>query len=671
MALQSQAARHTQQQQQHALAWMLGAPVLLVLLALAVVEPNVRQVRSQLARLGEQSRHLRMLATVAEHTQAIVMITDRDDRILWTNDAFTRLTGWTLDEAVGQPPAALIHHPQIGAETLAALRDAVSSGRSARVECLNRTRDGKDLWLDCDLQPVHDAGGVLLGFVSVNHDSTDRRLLQEQLHASARTDALTQLPNRAVVIERLRRAVAHAARHPRYGFAVLFMDFDRFKQVNDTLGHGAGDELLRQIAARLEHALRPGDAVGRVDSQLQLAARLGGDEFVVVLEGVGDAATVCQIADRLLLSLQRPYQLGAHSVQSAASIGIVLGGQGTVRGLAVAPAGPARAEAVDAEAEAVLRDADTAMYEAKRSRRGGWVLFDPAMQESVVHTLRTEQDLKRALERSELFVVYQPVVHLPGGALSGVEALVRWRHPVRGLVSPVEFVGVAEECGLINAIGDFVLRAACRQFAHWQQTLGAAAPPMLAVNLSSAQLREPGLVPEVKWVLEEAGMRPAQLQLEVTESLAAQGRQVQATLRALKALGVTLALDDFGTGYSSLACLDQLPVDTVKIDRSFVANAQDVEYRRVLIEATVRVARTLGMSTVAEGIETPEQSAHMALLGCNMGQGYHFGRPLDGEELATWVRARAPVAGGAPADATPPRERAMQETDTASPALSD
>jgi diguanylate cyclase (GGDEF)-like protein/PAS domain S-box-containing protein len=636
-----------------ALVWVGGALALLLALAGFAVEPGARAVQRHLRRLGDQAHHLHMLALVAERTQAIVMITDTSDRLLWANDAFTRLTGWPRDEALGRKPGELLHPPDAatgptGAQ-FAAIGQAVAQGNGVRAECLNRTRDGRDLWLDCDLQALRDDSGALLGFVSVNHDITDRRVLQEQLHRNARTDALTRLPNRAVVMDRLKRAVAHARRHPRYGFAVLFMDFDRFKQVNDTLGHGAGDELLRQIAGRLEATLRPGDAVARVDSMLQMAARLGGDEFVVVLEGVADVETVCQIAQRLLAALEEPYRLlGQHAVQSSASIGIVVGGAD--RGDTGREPLADEADDIAAEAEAVLRDADTAMYEAKRTRKGSWVLFDRTMQERVVRALRTEQDLRRALAHDELSVVYQPVVSLGTGAVAGVEALVRWAHPQRGNVPPSEFIPVAEESGLIEAVGAYVLRAACEDFARWHQALGEQAPPLLAVNLSSAQLRLPGLVADVQRVLAETGVAPASLQLEITESLAAQGEQVQATLRALKRLGVKLALDDFGTGYSSLACLDQLPVDTVKIDRSFVANAQQVEYRRVLIEATIRVARTLGMATVAEGIESPGQARQMAELACDMGQGYLYSRPLVAGDLAEWLRQRAACAGGSAAE---------------------
>jgi diguanylate cyclase (GGDEF)-like protein/PAS domain S-box-containing protein len=594
----------------------------LVVVALLSVEPLASMLQRESQRQARERDELRRLALVATRTDNLVVVTDARRRIEWVNEAFTRITGWAASEVVGRSPGRLLHGPHNEAEIEGRLRVAIAAGEGVRAELCNQRRDGSELWLDADIQPLRDAGGTLCGFVTIGTDITERRALQERLHHSARTDQLTGLPNRAVVLERVRRAIEHAERYPGYGFAVLFMDFDRFKQVNDTLGHAAGDELLRQGAQRIEDTLRPGDAVARVASELNTAARLGGDEFVVVLEGVHGDEEARTVALRLLDELSRPYQLGGHVVQSGASIGIVI------------------VDEAGRSADEVLRDADTAMYEAKRAGRGRCVVFDGSMHERVVRALQIEQDLRRALRENELFVVYQPVVELGSEDLIGVEALVRWRHPTHGIVPPVQFIGVAEEAGLIDAIGQQVLQMACRQFARWRGRLGARAPRELAVNLSRAQLKLPGLVPEVKWVLEQNDMQPHELQFEITESLAAQDERVQATLRELKTLGVRLALDDFGTGYSSLACLHQLPVDTVKIDRSFVTYAETLDYHRVLIEATIRVAQTLGMQTVAEGIETVGQAALMERLHCDRGQGWLFGKPLAADDLEAWIAAR-------------------------------
>ncbi|MBA4178283.1 MAG: hypothetical protein C0505_17255 [Leptothrix sp. (in: Bacteria)] len=758
--LRTAASERTLRVQQDVRWSLAGMLALLVLLVLVVVEPTARSVKRHARRQREQAAELQRLALVAEHTTALVLITDAEDRVVWANSAFERGTGWSLADALGKQPAELLAHPQADTAAQERLRQAVQEAHGLRLESLHRTHDGRDLWLDVDLRPLHEAGQPLAGFVRVCSDTTARvqqqaklkvlwaalpvgvavlgpegrivdanreaermlglsmaqlqgvavadprwrclradgsdypsaelpavrtlatglplhnetmgvqvpsgevrwllvntqpqlggsgqvcgavacfsditesRELQQRLHVSARTDELTRLPNRAVVMERLQQAVAHARRHEGYGFAVLFMDFDRFKQVNDTLGHGAGDELLRQVAQRLTFVLRPGDAVARLESSM--AARLGGDEFVVVLDGVSEAARAGVIAQRLLEELSEPYVLENTPVRSSASIGVVV----------CADRQRLLADGASDEvmAEEVLRNADTAMYEAKRAGRARWVMFDDSMHERVVRLLEVETDLRRALKEDELFVVYQPVVTLSDRQMAGVEALVRWQHPLRGLVPPVEFIPVAEESGLIDALGAFVLETACRQFVQWQRHLGALAPRQLALNLSRAQLKRVSLVDDVRAVLQACGMAANQLQLEVTESLAAQDERVLATLRELKALGVRLALDDFGTGYSSLACLHQMPVDTVKIDRSFVKHAETVEYHRVLIEATIRVARTMGMSTVAEGIETEGQALLMLTLTCDDGQGYLFSRPLAADELEHWARSQAPLA---------------------------
>ena len=604
------------------------------------------------ARVQQQAK----LRTLWAALPVGVMVVGPDGEVIEANREAERMQGRPLGELQGLSLADAERHvvradgSPYPANELPAMR-TLANGKPLHNQTVGvPMAEGGWRWLLVNTQAQCDAAGGVTGAVVCFSDITESRALQDRLRVNSRTDALTRLPNRAVVMERLQSAVEHARRNPGYGFAVLFMDFDRFKQVNDTLGHGAGDELLRQIAQRLQRALRPGDAVARLQQEdaaadgegdgegaglaPSLAARLGGDEFVVVLDGVSDVERVSAVAQRLLADLGEPYMLEHTPVQSSVSIGVVLCADLQRHG--------GDAAAAEAVAEDVLRNADTAMYEAKRAGRARWVLFDDSMHERVVRALEVEADLRRALKDSELFVVYQPVVELGTRRLSGVEALVRWRHPQRGLVPPADFITIAEESGLIDALGSFVLETACRQFMQWRQHLGRAAPQQLAVNMSRAQLQRSGLVDEVRALLLANAMAPALLQLEVTESLAAQDDRVQATLRELKALGVRLALDDFGTGYSSLACLHQMPVDTVKVDRSFVQHAETVEYHRVLIEATIRVARTMGMTTVAEGIETEGQAELMRTLTCDRGQGYLFSRPLPAAELEAWALAQAP-----------------------------
>ncbi|MEN9629510.1 MAG: hypothetical protein RJA10_2737, partial [Pseudomonadota bacterium] len=742
-------AQSRQQQADDVRAARVGAGITAALwlgLGLGVVAPALRALQGQARRLAHQARESERLAQVAEHTGNLVVITDRERRLVWANEAFTRLTGYELHEVLGRSPGQLLQSDRTDPATVARVREALDAGSPIRVELSNRSRDGRDYWVDADIQPLRDHRGELTGFIAVETviteqvaqrlradalldvlptavvvygqqgtvlqanqaaqaligarpgdasdalmsrrpldddlellvpaelpaqralnvgqgergqllgvddgdggrrwllasteplrdaggqpdgavacfvDMTERRRLLDQMRDSARTDPLTRMPNRSAVLERVQHAIDHRRRHPEYGFAVLFLDVDRFKQVNDTLGHSAGDELLRQVAGRLHEALRPGDAVARAGSDVCTAARIGGDEFVIVLEGIRQPDDAGHVADRLLSDLSKPYRLGSNPVQVSVSIGIV-----------------GAAQASD-DAGTVLRDGDTAMYEAKRAGRGRWMLFDPTMRERVRSALELEGELRRALARDELSVVYQPVVDLANDELLGVEALPRWHHPVQGEIPPGQFIELAEECGLSDAIGELVLQKACAQFALWQQHWGERAPRLLTVNLSRAQLKQPGLVPEVVAVLQDSGVRPEQLQLEVTERFAAQDAQVQAMLGSLKRTGIRLALDDFGTGYLSLSCLHQLPVDTVKIDRSFVGHAHDVEYQRVLIQATTRVAKTLGMTTVAEGIETRDQADLMAQLQCDRGQGSLYGRPMSAPDLDRWIERQA------------------------------
>lgn len=467
---------------------------------------------------------------------------------------------------------------------------------------------------------VHMAGVVM--------DVQAQKVMEHQLRTAARTDGLTQLPNRTVMLDAIAGAIARRREQAGYHFAVLFLDFDRFKQVNDTLGHTAGDSLLRQIAQRLHEGLRPGDSLVQASDFSHIAARIGGDEFVVLLDDLRGDLDAEVVADRLIDRLAIPYLIDTHKVISTVSIGIVTSGHATE------------------DAEGVMRDADIAMYEAKRGGRARYVVFDPSMRQQVTASAALESDLRQALERNELFVVYQPLVSMVDGAFTGAEALLRWRHPERGMVSPVEFIPVAEACGLIGVLGQFVLQTACRAFAAMPFGSQGGHTPTLAVNLSRAQLLQAAMVSDVQDALRANGLLPTQLILEVTESLAAQDAVVLATLHGIRALGVALSLDDFGTGYSSLSCLHELPVNFVKVDRSFVSRAQDSAYHRVLIEATIRMAKTLELGTVAEGIETQGQADLMAQLGCDKGQGYLYGKPMEDAALVAWVLARQGLLAG-------------------------
>ncbi len=599
---------------------------------MAGVHLDIDRAKRAEAEIGEaRTRAERALSELRAYQtaldkHAIVAVTDPSGTIKQANDRFCQVSQYSRDELIGQTHHVVNSgtHPR---QFWADMWRHIANGRSWRGEVCNRARDGSLYWVDTTIVPVQDGQGKVLEHVAIRTEITQRKQLEEQLRSAALTDGLTQLPNRVSMLEKLHGAVLRARRLHDYRFAVLFMDFDRFKLVNDSLGHDVGDELLRQIALRLRLALREGDALSRADhDSTHTAARIGGDEFVILLDGIRGVEDAELVARRLLLVLSQPYQIGSHEVHSSASIGVVA--SDTNRG----------------DADALLRDADTAMYEAKRAGRGRYVLFDATMHERVARTLDMENDMRRALQNDEFFVAYQPIVDLPTGRLRGVEALARWRHPERGLVPPLEFIPIAEETGLITALGARVLSQACDQFMRWRAELGAAAPGSVSVNLSRAQLCQADLVEMVQHELLRSGMQPQWLRLEVTESLAMQDASALAVLHRLKALGVSLALDDFGTGYSSLACLHEIPVDVVKIDRSFVSQLAQRNHRRVLIQATVLVARALGIQTVAEGVETPEQARLLDELGCSMAQGFLFGRPMSPEEFARWECPRLEAA---------------------------
>lgn len=455
----------------------------------------------------------------------------------------------------------------------------------------------------------------------IHLDITERKHLEQALSEAALTDSLTGLPNRSAFQAQLARCNVRAKLNPAYRYALLFMDFDRFKQVNDSMGHESGDELLRQIAGRLRNALRPSDDLARLGIGEHTAARLGGDEFVALLEALRRPEDAIAVAQRLLEAMALPYELSGHEVRSSVSIGIVT------------------SDRADRDPEAMLRDADIAMYEAKRRGRGRYVVFSSDMHERVQSAMNLEADMRQALKTDgEIFVVYQPIVEMNTGRVCGVEALARWIHPLSGAIPPVEFIPLAEETGLISELGEYVLATACRDAVAWQCELGDIAPTTVSVNLSRAQIGRGNLTDKVSEILAETGLPAHALRLEITESLAVQDAQMIATLHGLRALGVSLSLDDFGTGYSSLASLDQLPLDAIKIDRSFVQQMVGSRYQIALIEAILKVAKSLNLDVVAEGVETEEQAQALRNIGCELAQGWLFGRPVTASGLKDRLR---------------------------------
>jgi diguanylate cyclase (GGDEF)-like protein len=424
-----------------------------------------------------------------------------------------------------------------------------------------------------------------------------------------RADPLTGLPNRLLFMERLNDLIARSRAAAAFEFAVFFLDVDRFKIINDSLGHVAGDELLTGVSRRLEQSLRSTDTVARFAGECTLA-RLGGDEFTVLLSGVRTVVDARMIAERLVAAVSRPFELQGREVVVTVSVGVVM------------------ADARYQRAEDMVRDADTAMYSAKDRGKGRCEIFDTSMLAAAQERLVIEQDLRRAIEREEFRLHYQPIVTLSDQRLSGFEALVRWQHPGRGLVPPDGFIPIAEETGLIVPIGLWVLREACRQMRAWDGEFPECADLIVNVNLSARQCLHPTLVTDVARVLTETGLDPQRLKLEITESLVLEGSdEVIGIMKALRGLGVQLGLDDFGMGYSALSYLQQLPVQTLKIDRSFVSgiqNAGNVE----IVRAILSLASGLSMNVTAEGVETADQAARLKDLSCEFGQGYYFDRPL-------------------------------------------
>lgn len=560
--------------------------------------------------MAQAQQQLRLQGAAMATAANAIFITDRAGRIQWVNEAFTRMSGFTETEARGQTPRLL----KSGRQDLRFYRElwnTILTGRPWRGEVVDRHKDGRLYTVEQTITPLRDARGEVSHFVAIHEDITVKKEAEARILHMAQHDALTDLPNRMLLRDRLSQTLARAKRNGRL-VALLFLDLDRFKLINDTLGHDVGDRLLKGVADRLRRCIRESDTV----------ARLGGDEFTVVLADLQDAKGAVRVAENILAALSEPFNLEGREVYTAASIGVVLY--------------PTDAD----DADGLITHADTAMYRAKQQGGNCYQFFTAAMQAQVRARLETEHTLRDALARREFVLQYQPVVDLATGSVTGFEALVRWRSPSAGLVPPVEFIPIAEETGLIIPLGDWILQEACTRAKAWQQ---AGFPSLrMAVNLSARQFRQPRLADKIAGTLKETGLEARDLELEITESVFLEDAEATLeTLTALKDLGVRLAIDNFGTGFSSISYLKRFSIDRLKIDQSFVGGLGTDPDDEAIVTAILAMARTLKLAVVAEGVQEESHRTFLLSQGCPEAQGFLFSRPLPPEEVPAFLKGRA------------------------------
>jgi diguanylate cyclase (GGDEF)-like protein/PAS domain S-box-containing protein len=593
----------------------------LVIFFWSVLRSYQRQVRASAAReaaaVRRSEQHFRSLI---QHASDLILICAPAGTITYQSPAAETHWGYPPPRLLSRSLVGLVHRDEQTA--LRELWAQLMAGSDATKHIELRIRDRAGNWRYAEVvltSLLHEpsVGGVV---VTV-HDIHQRKALEWELKQQAFYDSLTGLPNRLLLHDRLKQALTRAARR-KLRAGLLFLDLDDFKRVNDSLGHAVGDELLVQAAARLQTCVRAEDTI----------ARLGGDEFVVLLEDLGDEADAAPVADDILRQFARPFTLGDREVVVSASIGIAL------------------TEERGDQTENLLRNADVAMYRAKAAGKGRYVAFTPKMHAETLARLNLEGDLRRAIESCELRVHYQPIMSLQSGRMTEIEALVRWQHPVHGLIPPLDFIPLAEDSGLIIPIGQWVLQEACRQVAVWHVQHPMEPPLIVGVNLSPLQFGHPGLVETIAKTLHDTGLPAECLKLEITEGTLM--RDTEASLELLwrlKEMGIQLAVDDFGTGYSSLAYLKHLPIDTLKIDRSFVTDIVHDAGDRSIVQAILSLAASLGLSVTAEGVEAADQLKALVNWGCQRAQGYHFFRPLEPSDLAALLTATAEQAATEPA----------------------
>ena len=614
--------------------WVRGLAALVLLFDFYAIYQHLQlhRIRRQLAERDQ------LFQLISENADDMIALVDSDGRRLYNSPAYQKILGYSPEDLKTTSSFEQIH-PDDRPRVLEAAEKARLTGRGERMEYRVRHKDGSWRTLESTASPIRNAEGQTDKLVIVNRDITERKRAEEMLAHNAFHDGLTNLPNRALFLDRLQHALTLSKRQPNYKFAVLLIDVDEFKIVNDSLGHSAGDELLIQLAQRLRDSVRRADTVSRprtsgvIDRPASddTLARLGGDEFTILLDDIRDPIQAVRVAERVQAELATPFVVNQQEIVISASIGIAS---------SISP---------HTQAEDLLRDADIAMYRAKRAGKARCEVSDTAMHANAVKRLRLETDLRKAVDQGEFRVYYQPIVWLQTGKIAGFEALSRWQRP-EGILPPIEFIAVAEETGLIIPMNRRLLREACQHLRSWQSEFPSTPPLTMSVNVSSREFAQPDLASKIRKSLDQTGVDPNCLQLEIIETIAMGDAEKSGhVLAQLKALGVRLSIDDFGTGYSSLSRLRRIPVDTLKIDRAFISNMDSDPENREIVRAIIMLAHNLGLKVVAEGTETEEQINLLKQLNCEMAQGYFFSQPADDQAmlklLASNPGARAASVG--------------------------
>jgi PAS domain S-box-containing protein len=596
--------------------WVRGLAALVLLFDIYTMYQHL-QLQRMRRRLAERDE---LFQLITENAADMIAVVNHDGQRVYSSPAYQRVLGYSAEDLDSATAFDQIH-PADRDRVKEAAEKAYRTGRGQKLEYRMRHKDGSWRVLESTANTIRNNNndGEAERLVIVNRDITDRKRAEETLAHRAIHDGLTDLPNRDLFLDRLQHAMLRARRHSDYKFAVLFVDIDEFKVVNDSLGHSAGDELLVEIAKRMSASFRDTDTVARLqtgtEADLRLealsVARLGGDEFTVLLEDVFRASDAIRVGQRIQERLAIPFEIKGRQIVIKSSIGVALN------------------ETSYNMPEELVRDAEIAMYRAKQSGKARCEVFDPAMHSTAVRRLKLETDLRLGLERGELLVYYQPIVSLRSGKITGFEALSRWKHP-EGMISPADFIPVADETGLILPLNRALLREACEQLCSWQSQVGCEPPLTISMNITPKQFAQPQLAQEVDAILHQAGISPGNVSLEIVETIAmGEPDHALAVLSELKALGVLLSIDDFGTGYSSLSRLPRFPIDALKIDRTFVSNMNADRDNHEIVRLIIMLAHSLGLSTVAEGAETQDQVAALTRLGCDLVQGYFYSPPVD------------------------------------------